>query len=74
MQLEMQENLSYLGLIAFKECYDLVLNDKSVFIQSLGIVWPAAALAVSSCSGWTVEEGWEACQSLQLLAGCDRRA
>lgn len=45
MQLETQEDLSYLGLIIFKACYNLVLIDRSVFIQPLGIVWPAAALA-----------------------------
>lgn len=50
MQLETQEGLSYLGLIISKEYDNLVLTDKSVFIQPLGIVWPAAALAVSSLS------------------------
>lgn len=58
--------------IIFKECYNLVLIDENVFIQPLGIVWPAAELAVSSCSGWTVEEGWGTCQSLGCLLAVRR--
>lgn len=73
MQLETQEDLSYLGLIIFKECYDLVLTDESVFIQPLGVVWPAAALAVSSCTAWTVEEGWEACHRQDVTGGHDQQ-
>lgn len=66
MQLETREGPLYLKNVI------TILIDENVFIQPLGIVWPAAELAISSCSGWTVEEGWGTCQSLGCLLAVRR--